>query len=464
MENYEYDPQAQEPVVPVPEEPEINKEPVAPIPEEPEIDHVPAEKPVSPFADSPYVTAESPKYEWDCGIPVSEKPKKKSGKAGKRILAAVLIIVLVVTCCGITAGYTGSYWAGEMKAMKEAFEDKLEDLQEQIEDNSYTGNGNSISGTVGTGDGLTPGNIYAKTVDSVIAVTATVSSSGSGFGQSSVSKSSGSGFILTEDGYAVTNYHVVENATSVEITTNDQQTYKAKVIGFDAAHDVAVLKADAENLQPADLGSSDDLIIGDQVVVIGNPLGELTSTLTVGYISGKDRGISTENTYINMLQTDAAINSGNSGGPMFNMKGQVVGITTAKYSGSTASGASIEGIGFAIPIDDVIAKIRDLVEYGYVTGAYLGVSVRDMDSSVCEAFGLPMGAYVADVTDGYCAKAAGVQAKDVIIGLGDRDVRSVNELTAALQQFKASDTTTITVWRSGMELELTITLDEKPHD
>ncbi len=444
MENYEYDPQEQEPVAPVPEEPETAPES--------------AEKPASPFADSPY-EVHFPQEE---SVFPPPKPKKKSGKAGKRILAWVLTVALVVAGCGITAFSVNGYWQSRLAKLQREFDRQIEDLQEQIEDNSYTGNGNSISGTVNTGDGLTPGNIYAKTVDSVIAVTATVPASG--FGQSSVSKSSGSGFVLTQDGYAVTNYHVVENATSVEITTNDQQTYKAKVIGFDAAHDVAVLKADAEDLQPAELGSSDDLIIGDQVVVIGNPLGELTSTLTVGYISGKDRGISTENTYINMLQTDAAINSGNSGGPMFNMKGQVVGITTAKYSGSTASGATIEGIGFAIPIDDVIAKIQDLVEYGYVTGAYLGVSVRDMDSSVCEALDIPMGAYVAETFDGNCAQAAGIRAKDIIIRVGGNAVRSVNELTAALQKFKAGDTTTITVWRSGAELELPITLDEKPHD
>ena len=451
MENYEYDPLEQEPISPTPEEPEIISEP--------EVTQEPAQKPVSPFVDSPYEVQfpqEEPTYP-------SPKPTRKRCKLFRRILAGVLTVALVATGCGITAFSVNGYWQGRIDKLQREFDRQLEDLQDQIDKNSYTGNGNSISGTVGNGNGLTPGNIYAQTVDSVIAVTATVQST-SGFGQTSTSKSSGSGFILSEDGYAVTNYHVVEGAAYVEITTNDQKTYKARVVGYDAAHDVAVLKADAEGLQPVKLGSSDDLIIGDQVVVIGNPLGELTSTLTVGYISGKDRGISTENTYINMLQTDAAINSGNSGGPMFNMLGQVVGITTAKYSGSTSSGASIEGIGFAIPIDDVVAKIRDLVEYGYVTGAYLGVSVRDMDSSVADVYGLPMGAYVVEVTDENCAKAAGVRAKDVIVALGEHNVRSVNDLTAALQKFKAGDTTTITVWRSGMELELSITLDEKPHN
>ena len=166
---------------------------------------------------------------------------------------------------------------------------------------------------------------------------------------------------------------------------------------------------------------------------------------------------------INMLQTDASINSGNSGGPMFNMNGQVVGIITAKYSGTTSSGASIEGVGFAIPIDDVVKKIQDLMEFGYITGAYLGVSVRDMDSSVSQNFGLPMGAYVVTVEKGNCAYAAGVREKDIIIGLGEYTVGSLNDLSSALQAFKAGDTTTIRIWRSGVIHEFNIILDEKPH-
>ena len=445
------DPQSQPAVEPV-AEPTV--EPVA----EPTVEPVwqaPAKK-ASPFADSPYVMNEPPKYEWESGFTIPPKPKKEKKHRGRRILAWILTVALVIAGCGITY----SRWQKEFDAADKLInklENKIEKLEAQLRDHSHSG---SVSGPVISG--TTPSQVYASAVDSVVAVTASISVKN--FGQVTVSQSTGSGFILSEDGYIATNYHVVENATSVEITTNNQETYSAEIVGYDAAHDLAVLKANATDLSPAKLGSSDDLIIGDQVVVIGNPLGELTATLTVGYISGKDRGISTDNTYINMLQTDAAINSGNSGGPMFNMKGEVVGITTAKYSGSTSSGASIEGIGFAIPIDDVAAKIQDLMEYGYVTGAYLGVAVRDMDPSVADAFGLPMGAYVAEVTKGYCAEKAGVLAKDVIIGLGDHKVGSLNDLTAALQNFKAGDSTTITVWRAGAELELSITLDEKPHN
>ena len=179
------------------------------------------------------------------------------------------------------------------------------------------------------------------------------------------------------------------------------------------------------------------------------------------YVSGKNREIATDNTIIDMIQTDAAINPGNSGGPLFNMKGEVVGITTAKYSGTTSSGASIEGIGFAIPIDDVLSILSDLMDYGYVTGAYLGVTVQNMDKSAA-MYGLPMGAYVIDVVKGASADRAGIQVKDIIISLGEYRVESITDLTRFLRNFKAGDTTTITVIRSGAQMELSITFDERP--
>jgi serine protease Do len=210
------------------------------------------------------------------------------------------------------------------------------------------------------------------------------------------------------------------------------------------------------------LGSSDKMKVGDQVAAIGNPLGELTSTLTVGYVSAKDRMVSTEGSYLNMIQTDAAINSGNSGGPLFNSHGEVVGITTAKYSGSSSSGASIEGIGFAIPIDDVMPLVDDLMNYGYINSAYLGVMVSDVDAATASHYGLPVGAYVQEVTEGYCAEKAGLQAKDIIVAVGPHKVDGVSGLVKVLRKFKAGETTTITVFRGGQELSLTITLDEKP--
>jgi serine protease Do len=281
-------------------------------------------------------------------------------------------------------------------------------------------------------------------------------------GQNGYGISTGSGFIITKDGFVVTNQHVVDGNGSITVITTDGTEYPATLVGADSTNDVALLKVEALNLRPVTLGSSEDLIVGDQVAAIGNPLGELTSTLTVGYISAKERDVTTDGFAINMLQTDAAINSGNSGGPLFNMRGEVIGITTAKYSGTSSSGASIEGVGFAIPIDDVVGILSDLANYGYVTGGYLGVMVSDMDAEAAAYYGMPVGAYVQEVTPGYAAQKAGLRAKDIIVELGGYEVRNVNGLTRALRHFKAGDETAIVVYRGGQKLILTVVLDEKP--
>ncbi|MBP3673175.1 MAG: trypsin-like peptidase domain-containing protein [Oscillospiraceae bacterium] len=433
----------------------------------------------SPFADSPYVMnhdngAGGYQYQPQSGYvppvppqePVRKPPKKKkkgSGRVWKTILASVLTVVLVAGGCGITAWMVNDHWSAKTQRMTESFNEQIADLQEQIDANSNAAMGNSVSGSpVSTDGGLTPSQVYAQNVGSVVAISN--QSTTNYFGQISETASSGSGFILTEDGYVVTNYHVVEGATKLTVLTYDSAEYEAQLIGYDENNDIAILKIEAEGLQAATIGSSDDLIVGDQVVAIGNPLGELTSTLTVGYISAKERIVTSDNTQINMMQTDAAINPGNSGGPLFNMKGEVIGITTAKYSGSTSSGASIEGIGFAIPIDDVIGMIESYRDFGYDNGAYLGVMVRTVDSETSSMYGLPLGSYVESVTAGSCAETAGIQPKDIIIGIGDYTVESNVDLTRSLRKFSAGDTTTIKVYRGGQEVTLTITLDEKPHE
>ncbi len=384
------------------------------------------------------------------------KPPKKEKKKGqgtfKSVVAAILVIVLVLGGCLTTALVTTGYWKDQNDQLRLYFNEKLALMQQQL-DNKLSGTtpGGTPVAPVVPGDAMSPSQVYAQCVNSVVAVYCSYNAGGS----------SGSGFILTEDGYMVTNYHVVEGASRITVTTYDAQEFEAKLIGYDATNDIALLKAEASGLRAATIGSSDALAIGDQVVAIGNPLGELAATLTVGYVSAKDRDVNTDGTVINMLQTDAAINPGNSGGPLFNMYGQVIGITTAKYSGTTDSGASIEGIGFAIPIDDVIGMLEDLRNFGYVTGAYLGVSVREVDPAA-QAYGVPAGAYVDKVVQGNCAAEAGVRAKDIIIELGGHKIASINDLTRALRHFKAGDTSTITVWRSGQEIVLTITFDEKP--
>ena len=386
------------------------------------------------------------------------QPKHRFGL--RKAVSAVLALALVVGSCGLTYAAVNNKWEDKMQEATAS----ISSMQQQL---GALGNSGSVSATnvtyaVSPEGAQTPRMVYENNAKSVVAVSSTIRSTV--YGQTREGTSSGSGFIISDDGYVVTNRHVVEGATDVTVTLSTGDEYTAKVIGSDSLNDVALLKVEATGLPAVKLGSSDKLAIGDMVCAIGNPLGSLTATLTVGYVSGKDRQVTTDNSTINMIQTDAAINSGNSGGPLFNMYGEVVGITSAKYSGTTSSGASIEGISFAIPIDDVMSIIDDLQEYGYVTGAYLGVTVTDTDAAAAKLYGMPTGAYVNSVEDGGAADRAGVQAKDIIIGLGDTDISNRTELTRVLRRFKAGDTTTITVIRSGERMTMDITLDEKPRD
>lgn len=411
--------------------------------------------PKSPFADSPYVMNPAPQYQ----IPVTPQPaKKKKSGAGKIAVAVLLAVALIAGSSVLTAALVNRNWEARNSRMNEAMNNRLNVMQNQLDILSGTG----VTGTnAKSGESLTPGQVYAQNVRSVVAVTCVVQQYDPYYGQSSGYESFGSGFILSKDGYVVSNYHVVEGASSIRVILSDGEEYVAELVGYDASNDVSLLKIQGENFPCVQIGSSEELIVGDQVVAIGNPLGELTSTLTVGYVSAKDRIVTTDGTTTNMLQTDAAINSGNSGGPLFNMYGEVVGITTAKYSGTSESGASIEGIGFAIPMDDVMGIIEDLQEYGYVKSAYLGVLCRDVSADAVRD-GLPAGVYVEEVTAGYCAEAAGVKMQDIIVDVGGYAVTNTADLTRALRKLEPEQATTITVYRKGSELVLHITLDEKP--
>ena len=386
------------------------------------------------------------------------QPKHRFGL--RKAVSAVLALALVVGSCGLTYAAVNNKWEDKMQEATAS----ISSMQQQLGalHNSGSVSATNVTYAVSPEGAQTPRMVYENNAKSVVAVSSTIRSTV--YGQTREGTSSGSGFIISDDGYVVTNRHVVEGATDVTVTLSTGDEYTAKVIGSDSLNDVALLKVEATGLPAVKLGSSDKLAIGDMVCAIGNPLGSLTATLTVGYVSGKDRQVTTDNSTINMIQTDAAINSGNSGGPLFNMYGEVVGITSAKYSGTTSSGASIEGISFAIPIDDVMSIIDDLQEYGYVTGAYLGVTVTDTDAAAAKLYGMPTGAYVNSVEDGGAADRAGVQPKDIIIGLGDTDISNRTELTRVLRRFKAGDTTTITVIRSGERVTMDITLDEKPRD
>ncbi len=389
----------------------------------------------SPYADSPYESAYI--------APETEKTQKCSPAAKSRRGRPVLAVLLIVVCCAATGFGVSKAWQNKISRMETAMNEKFDAL-EQLYGESKNEN---TSQQLPDQNAQTLGQVYAQNVKAVVVVT-------SDYGQ-------GSGFLISADGYVVTNYHVVEQDKQVEVTLHSGETMAAEVVGHESGNDIALLKVDGENLPFATIGSSDKLVVGDQVAAIGNPLGELTASLTVGYISAKDRVMDTDGNVINMLQTDAAINAGNSGGPLFNMNGEVVGIITAKYSGSSDSGASIEGLGFAIPTDDVVGILSDLKEFGYVTGAYLGVYVRDVSESA-QSYGLPAGAYIEDVIDGYCAKKAGIRRGDIVVNLGGYDVDSVTTLTRVLRRFEAGQSVSVTVYRNGKQEYLNVTLDEKP--
>ena len=452
-------------VCPEPELP-VNGEAFTPAEPEPEYipesepEFIPESEPASeplPEPEPVFERAYTPQPE---EYTVPKKRVKKSGGLGRRLLAAALTVALVIGSCAVTASLVNDRWEDRMDQVNRTLEDMSAELEALKEAQTGTG----VSGSPGSSQGgLIPSQVYAMNVNSVVAISNQTTTNI--WGQISETASSGTGFIISADGYILSNYHVVEGAEKLTVITYMGDEYEARLVGFDQMNDVSILKVEATGLEPVTIGSSDDLIVGDQVVAIGNPLGELTSSLTVGYISAKDRTINTDGNLINMMQTDAAINPGNSGGPLFNMKGEVVGITTAKYSGSTVSGASIEGIGFAIPIADVMAMSEDLISHGYLTNqAYLGVSVMDLDSSTASMYSLPMGSYVQSVNEGSCAEKAGIQPKDIIIAVDQYTVEGNSTLQTALRKFKAGDTTTITVYRAGAELELTITFDERPQD
>ena len=273
---------------------------------------------------------------------------------------------------------------------------------------------------------------------------------------------SGSGFILTEDGYILTNFHVIEDSNSITVTAYDGTTYDATVVGYDESNDIAVLKVEAEGLTPVVLGDSDDLNVGDTVVAIGNPLGELTFSLTSGVVSALDREVTmSSGVTMDLIQTDCAINSGNSGGALFNLYGEVIGITNAKYSGSGSSGqASIDNIGFAIPINSVRNIVESIIENGYIVKPYIGVSVTDV-SAETQSYGLPQGAAVKEVTEGSPAEQAGLQVNDIITRVGDTEITCSDDLVSLVKECQAGDELVMQVYRSGETLELTVTVAEK---
>ena len=309
---------------------------------------------------------------------------------------------------------------------------------------------------------LSAAQIYATYVGSTVGITTEITTTNI-FGQTVQNAASGSGFVITSDGYIVTNWHVIDEASNIKVTFIDGKSYDAKLVGGDEENDIAVLKIDAAGLTPVVIGSSDALVVGDQVYAIGNPLGELTYSMTGGIVSALNRNVTmSDGRRMNYVQTDTAINSGNSGGALFNQYGQVVGIVSAKLSSSgSGSSASVEGLGFAIPIDDVKSMITDIIEHGYITGRpYLGI-VGQSVSGEAVRYGTPAGTYVMGVVEGSGAAKAGIQKEDIITRIDDKEITSMDDLQNAQKDYKAGDTAVFTLYRDGEKTQVTVTFSER---
>lgn len=306
---------------------------------------------------------------------------------------------------------------------------------------------------------MTAAEVYAANVNSTVGITTSITTNY--WGYQTTSAASGSGFVITADGYILTNYHVIEDANAITVAMYDGTTYDASLIGYDESNDLAVLKVEAENLVPVILGDSDQLNVGDSVVAIGNPLGELTFSLTAGLISAKDREVTLSSSVtMDLLQTDCAINSGNSGGALFNLYGEVVGITNAKYSSSSSSSASIDNIGFAIPINSVKGIVASIIEKGYISKPFIGVSVMDV-SEQTQVYGVPAGAAIQQITEGSPAEDAGLQVGDVITAVDGQTVSSSKDLVSVVGDAQVGQVLTLNVYRQGSYLELTLTVGEQ---
>ena len=283
-------------------------------------------------------------------------------------------------------------------------------------------------------------------------------------------KGTGTGIVMTADGYIITNAHVIYDdseyqcgkAVDVSVVFSDKSELEAKIVGYDTESDIAVLKVDADNLTPATFGNSDELEVGELVIAIGNPLGfDLFGSVTSGIVSALNREISINEKQMKLIQTDAAINSGNSGGPLLNSCGQVIGINSAKMSSNYSSSASIEGLGFAIPISEAKNIIDDLISYGYVTGKpQIGISCVDVDELYSRYYNIPQGIWVREVEGGSAAEKAGIKVGDVIIGIEGEAVSSIKEMNEIKNKYKAGDEITLTISRSNEDIEIKLVLQE----
>ena len=304
---------------------------------------------------------------------------------------------------------------------------------------------------------LTIPQITEKSANSVVEITTETVQTGTML-QQYISSGAGSGVIITSDGYILTNHHVIEGATNITITLRNGETYPASLVGLDEQLDVALLKADATGLSPAHIGTSSDLVVGQTVVAIGNPLGQLGGTVTDGIISALDRNITLDGETHNLLQTNVAINPGNSGGGLFDARGNLIALVVAK-----SGGENIEGLGFAIPIDDVLAILDDLKEHGYVTGRVsLGLSIVEINNEQTAWMYRvnELGTYIYSITADSSAAEAGLQPGDRIVAVNGTEIGSYDDLKEFLKTVSVGDSLRFAVSRSGQPLEITVIAGE----
>lgn len=393
------------------------------------------------YNSQPYGTA--PNHSANAKPPKAKKPKKQRKPISRGGIAIALAVTMVFSC-GL--GFGGGYFANKVNTSTSG---------------SLNITKTSNSGTTTTASSTSTANstseIVKKTADSVVEISTESVVTGS-FAQQYVQQGAGSGVIISQDGYILTNNHVINGANSVKVRLRDSTEYDATIVGSDSDNDIALLKVNATGLSPATFGDSNSLAVGDYVVAIGNPLGELGGTVTDGIISALARKVTIEDTQMTLLQTNAQVNPGNSGGGLFNANGELVGIVNAKQSAT-----EVEGIAFAIPINNVLDILSDLKEYGYVTGKVdLGIDFTDITSDeTAFYYGVNQtGCYVLSVDSGSNAEKAGVTRGDLVTKVNDTDVSSSSDIATALEKAEVGDTVTFTVSRRGTSKTISFVLEE----
>ena len=379
----------------------------------------------------------------------SKPPKKRRKRSGGRIVRSAAALVLAAAM-GFAGGFVGARVGNAGNKV----------VIQQVERTDSS----AASGTAVSSSGMTTSQVSEMVSPSVVVITTeqVVYSQWSWYGQNQVESGAGSGVIISSDGYILTCAHVVSGASQITVTIGDTD-YTATVVGEDDTSDVAVLKIDATGLTPATVGDSDSLSVGDSVLAVGNPLGELGGTVTSGIVSALNRSVTIQGTSstntMSLIQMDASVSPGNSGGGLFNMNGELIGLVNAKSSSSDA-----EGLGFAIPINDAIQVAQDLLENGYVSGRpYMGITyIAVTDAQTAAQFNVnAYGVYVVDVVQGGPADKAGLKTGDRIVSIDGTEIAQKDDLGTLMQQHTAGDTLSITVARDGQMQTVSLTLGEK---